>query len=371
MTPNKIKWLSIMNPRRNAAPRFAASALAVMLGGPGMIFAQTQSAPNGATDRAGAEHAVTRKAAGTTSYLFGNVGDFHGVSLVAALVTITNEQTKEVYPVATDKKGNFRVLLSGDYSYELRVEYPGFPAFVQSGINLRAGGDTRWDVELRVDPVRDASRVMQYQQPLIRAVQAEYTDQVASLLRRGADVNQAEDDGTTALHVAVLREREDIIETLLKAGANPNAVNDRGENVLFLVHNDDDNDLIEFVLKIGANIDQADVAGKTPLIRFAQWDEDDRLQFFVDAGADLNAQDRDGNTALMVAAAKGNDSAVKVLLQAGADPGLKNAAGKTALDLALASEDEWTIDLLRAAADAPRPVPEIPQKPTTTVERKD
>jgi ankyrin repeat protein len=342
-----------------------------MLGVPGMIFAQTSSAPNGATGQAEIPQAVTRKAAGTTSYLYGNVGDFHGVSLVSALVTITNEQTKAVYPVATDKKGNFRVLLSGDYSYELRVEYPGFPAFVQRGISLRAAGDTRWDVEMRAGEPADAIRVMQYQQPLIRAVQAEYTNEVASLLRRGADVNQSEDDGTTALHVAVLREREDIIETLLKAGANPNAVNDRGENVLFLVHDNDDNDFIEYVLKIGANIDQADVAGKTPLIRFAQWDEDDRLQFFVDAGADLDVQDHDGNTALMVAAAKGNDSAVKVLLNAGADPSLKNAAGKTALDLALASEDEWTIDLLRAAAGAPRPVPKIPQKPTTTVQRED
>lgn len=315
--------------------------------------AQVPSTQNAGVDRPAAAPTAKRKAAGTFSHLYGNVVDSVGGPVVSALVTITNEQTKEEHPIATDKEGNFRVRLSGDYSYELRIEYPGFPNFVQTGINLRAAADTRWDVELRLSTEGKLITTFQYQQPLIRAVQDEYTHQVMELLRRGADVDQAEDDGTTALHVAVLRNREDIIDQLLKAGANPNALNEHGENVLFLVNDKDDNDLIKFVLQIGADINQVDRDGNTPLIRFANWDEDDRLKFFVDAGADLNVQNSDGNTALMVAARKGNDSAVKVLLAGGANPCMRNADGNTALELALLSEDDWTIELLRAAAVEP------------------
>ncbi|MEO6392587.1 MAG: ankyrin repeat domain-containing protein, partial [Pyrinomonadaceae bacterium] len=333
--------------------RIAAATLTAVMSISATAYAQIPATADAGIHRPVVELTGKRKAAGTFSHLYGNVTSSLGAPAVSALVTITNEQTKEVHPIATDEEGKFRVRLSGDYSYELRIEYPGFPTFVHSGINLRAAADTRWDVELRLNSAGELITNFQYQQPLVRAVQDEYTQQIAELLRRGVDVDQAEDDGTTALHVAVLRNREDIIRQLLKAGANPNALNERGENVLFLVNDKDDNDLIKFVLQIGADVNQVNRDGNTPLIRFANWDEDDRLKFFVDAGADLDMQNANGNTALMVAAAKGNDSAVKVLLAGGANLSVQNADGKAALDLALLSEDDWTIELLRAAAAQP------------------
>ncbi len=349
---------------------FAGVLVAALFCGLGAVTNEAQSI-SGNSAITGAVQESPRKAAGKVSHLYGHVVDPEDAALVSALVTITNEQTKEVHPVATDEEGNFRVLLSGDYSYELRVEYPGFTQFVYAEINLRAAGDTRWDVEMRMGPPAAADRVKQYQQPLVRAAHNEELRQIRRLLQGGADVNQAEDDGTTALHLAVLAEREDIIETLVKGGANPNAVNERGENILFLLDDHGDTDYDRFVLGLGADVNQVDQAGNTPLIRFAQWNEDDRLQFFVDSGANLDARNAEGNTALMVAAAKGNDRAVKVLLQAGANRSLHNAVGKTALELALASDDEWTIDLLRAAGTAPRSAPKLPQNLSTPVHRED
>lgn len=330
------------------ASRFAAAFFAAMIS-MSSAYAQVPSTTGSGVARPVEASTEKRKAAGTFSHLFGNVSDCRGAPVVSALVSVTNEQTGEVHPIASDNEGNFRVRLNGDYSYELRLEYPGFPKFVQSGINLRAAADTRWDVELCLSSAGELITSFQYQQPLIRAVQDEHTRLVGELLRHGADVNQAEDDGTTALHVAVLHERDDIIEQLLKAGANPNALNERGENILFLIDDKDDYDLIKFVLQLGADINRANRDGNTPLIRFANWDEDSRLKFFVDAGANLNVQNKDGNTALMVAARKGNDCAVSVLLEGGADPRMRNADGKTALDLARLSEDDSTIELLRAA----------------------
>src|SRR5688572_31074849 len=48
------------------------------------------------------------------------------------------------------------------------------------------------------------------------------------LIAKGADVNAAEPDGTTALHYAAHRDDLDLVERLLKAGAKPNRTNDYG-----------------------------------------------------------------------------------------------------------------------------------------------
>jgi hypothetical protein len=345
--------------------RIVASAITTVLSMSATAYSQAPvaSSAKAVVDRPVAEPTVKRKAAGTFSHLYGMVTDTNSAAVIAATVTVTNKQTMQVHPLKTDEEGNFRVLLSGDYSYELRVEYPGFLNFVRDEINMRLGGDTRWDVTLRVGPMGNRESVIQYQQPLIRAVQDEYHHQVVDLLRRGADVNKAEDDGTTPLQVAIIRENEDTIRLLIKAGANLNAVNDRGENILFFIDDDDDDDLIEMVIGFGADANQVNQDGNTPLLRMADWDEEDRVQLIIDAGAKVNVQNHEGNTALMIAASHGNNSVAKVLLDAGADPNLRNADGKTALDLARLSEEVWTIELLEAAVAEPIRIAPVKPKP--------
>src|SRR5262245_55428819 len=63
---------------------------------------------------------------------------------------------------------------------------------------------------------------------LVEAAKAGDTKAVRELLRRNANPNDAEVDGTTALHWAVERDDPAMVDALLKAGANAKAANRYG-----------------------------------------------------------------------------------------------------------------------------------------------
>jgi len=72
---------------------------------------------------------------------------------------------------------------------------------------------------------------------------------VKQLLRCGADVNQMQGIGDTALHIAVVHARKyvenkafvGIVQRLLKSGAGPNVLNDKRETPLYLASKPADN----------------------------------------------------------------------------------------------------------------------------------
>jgi len=76
-------------------------------------------------------------------------------------------------------------------------------------------------------------------------------DIVNLLLERGADINQATDDGTTALIIAVQENKDnshlEIIETLLKAGANTGAEDNEDNSALHYAEENDDAEVIELL----------------------------------------------------------------------------------------------------------------------------
>jgi ankyrin repeat protein len=76
-------------------------------------------------------------------------------------------------------------------------------------------------------------------------------DIVNLLLERGADINQATDDGTTALIIAVQENKDnshlEIIETLLQAGANTGAEDNEDNTALHYAEENDDAEVIELL----------------------------------------------------------------------------------------------------------------------------
>src|SRR6266853_982112 len=70
------------------------------------------------------------------------------------------------------------------------------------------------------------SALAQAPKDLPTAVQAGASKQALEMIRNGADVNQAQGEGSTPLLWAVNRQDYDVAKALLEKMANPNAVNE-------------------------------------------------------------------------------------------------------------------------------------------------
>jgi ankyrin repeat protein len=141
-----------------------------------------------------------------------------------------------------------------------------------------------------------------------------------ALLRSHADVNEAQPDGSTALHWAAYQGDPRTAATLLAAGAHPGAVSDTGMTPLLLACEAGNAQLVEELLRAGADVNQTLGGGETPLMMAARTGSVPVLKLLLARGAGIDAREKKrGTTALMWAAANGNPEAVRFLLSKGAD----------------------------------------------------
>ncbi len=347
ITKDRLEPLYTISRR---ASRLAAGAFTAMVAMSAGAYAQSGSTSGDEEDRPVAQQTVRRKAAGTFSWLKITATDPNGAIIPGMDVTVTNEQTGAEEKSVTDDAGVSKLHLSGDYSYRVSIVGLGFGAAEYENINLRLSNETLLDAFLSVAATVGGGAVqVTYQTPMVRAVAHGDMDEVNKLLRAGVNVDEAEDDGTTALYVAVESEEYEMVLRLLRAGANANALRENGENILFTLDDDDEVELIHLLIRSGAKVNQASNDGNTPLMRFAEWDDEELIQTLVASGAQVNAQNKEGLTALMIAAREGNPETVKALLAAGADIHLRNHERENALQVAIEADEEECAELLREA----------------------
>jgi len=149
---------------------------------------------------------------------------------------------------------------------------------------------------------------------------------VQNLLQRGADVNEKNADGRTALHTAVSPANERInlamVKTLIDGGADVNAVMNDGVSVLMWAVKYADKDIVRLLLDKGAAVDPA---GKEKTVHFSVLHNalfsgnDAKADMIVDVATQVNFTDASGKTPLMAAAEKGELNAVKKLINKKAD----------------------------------------------------
>ncbi len=159
---------------------------------------------------------------------------------------------------------------------------------------------------------------------VVQAVKAHDVNGVKALLKKGADANVADFDGTSALMLAVLERDPEMIDALLKAGARVDAANRYGATPLRMAARNGDALAASLLLKAGADPGAASAEGETALMAAALTGNVDLIKVLLESGdvgrkADPNAKESwQGQTALMWAAAEGHAEAISALVAAGA-----------------------------------------------------
>lgn len=184
-------------------------------------------------------------------------------------------------------------------AWELMKEMGTHPEFALPGHDVRSDKKMRDLIEGGADlTLRDRNGWTM----LMRASFFGAAAAVPALLEKGADVHARElkvegEDCTrqSAIILAAMKGHADIVRMLLKAGADPNDADTNGMTALHYVW---DAHTVETLLRAGANLEGRDKWGCTPLIRAAQGEIPDGLEVMLKWGASLEAKDNEGNNAL-------------------------------------------------------------------------
>ncbi len=141
-------------------------------------------------------------------------------------------------------------------------------------------------------------------------------------IRAGADVNEAQPDGTRPIHWAVYRVDYELLDALIARKAKVDVTNEFGSTPLAEAAKLGDARMVKTLLQAGAKPDTPNQDGQTALMLAIKTGELPVVELLIQAGANANARETFHNqTALMWAAAapKNAGAMVKLLLAKGAD----------------------------------------------------
>jgi uncharacterized protein len=160
----------------------------------------------------------------------------------------------------------------------------------------------------------------QAQSSLADRIQAGDRKAALAMIAQGADVNQTQPDGSTALHWAVYRVDRELVTALLRKGARAQVVNRYGSSPLAEAVRVASVELVAMLLEAGADANVGNEDGQTPLMLAARTGNLAVAKQLVEHGADVNAREhfRD-QSALMWAAAEGHVDLVAFLVSKKAD----------------------------------------------------
>lgn len=160
-----------------------------------------------------------------------------------------------------------------------------------------------------------------------------------------ADPNYRDEDGRSALPVAVELGDSEIVPLLVEAGADADARTSDGEPVAAMAARDGETEILEMLLNSGADPNATDASGIAVLVSGVIHGDAEIVQMLLEAGADPNTLAEEGLAVLAVAVDRGNTEVVGLLLEAGADPN-----GPGIAELAKRSGNADLLQLLEAGA---------------------
>jgi ankyrin repeat protein len=152
----------------------------------------------------------------------------------------------------------------------------------------------------------------------------------------GTVLTDADAQGNTILHKATEWKLDNTIAGIAQRGANVEAKNILGETPLFLAVHINSASTVRSLINAGASLNARDPLGNTALHAAVRWDAQSAAEALIGAKIDLNAYNLYGNTPLHDAVKLGRFSLQQLLVQRGANPEIRDGAGSTALMVAVA-----------------------------------
>jgi ankyrin repeat protein len=172
---------------------------------------------------------------------------------------------------------------------------------------------------------------------LLSAVANKRTDEVRRLLDAGANPNQRDIAGRTALHIAAHMRAADIVRLLVDKGADVRAFESQRYDAITIAAVNDNAALVKLLIQLGGDprAITSPYAG-TALIAAAHLGNDNVVRELVAAGAPIDHVNNLGWTALLEAVILGDggfrhQTCVRILLEAGANASLPDRNGATPL----------------------------------------
>lgn len=157
------------------------------------------------------------------------------------------------------------------------------------------------------------------EQSLVEAAKRPDRAAVRVMIAAGADVDEPQADGATALHWAVYRADEEMTEALIDAGADVNAMTDLGVTPLALACENRAPTMVRGLLDRGADPNLTHRDRPPALMLCARTGSAEAVSLLIAHGAATNdAEPVRRQTALMWAVAQRHPAVVRVLLENGA-----------------------------------------------------
>jgi ankyrin repeat protein len=141
-------------------------------------------------------------------------------------------------------------------------------------------------------------------------------------IRAGADVNEAQPDGTRPIHWAVFKVDYELLDALIAKKAKADVTNEFGATPLAEAVKVTDVRMVKTLLDAGAGVESPNLDGETALMLAIKIGDLPVVQMLINAGANVNVVEKEHNqTPLMYAAAadKNAGEMVRLLLSRGAD----------------------------------------------------
>lgn len=187
---------------------------------------------------------------------------------------------------------------------------------------------------------------------LIEAIRNEDVAGVEALLKKGARVRTADQQGDKPIQIAAGRGNIDIVRALIGAGADVNESGSDATAGLTPLHravSQGDLDVVELLLDNGADVNVNTSSFDTPFISAVRRGHRDITELLASRGADPNAANNQGNTPLHLAASYGDTEMTRLLIEMGANVNAQNPRllNATPLDVALRGEHEEVAAILR------------------------